>query len=196
MPKIVTVRWKLWPPAWFECTKNGNFRGHFLTSHRRKQILGIYHKIKNVPWPHNMAYRWGQIWPLTSLRRFVAKNYFFWSSNILLASNRHSDLRGRIWPHPYPILWGQGTFFILWYTPKICILLWFFQKMAPHETIFSVCKTCWRPQFSSNSHNFWHDEGSIIYLQIILSKVLSQSIFRGSKSIKYEIFKIFNFATK
>ena len=84
----------------------------FWKNHRRMQILGVHHKIKNVPWPHNMGYGWGQIRPLRSLWRFKAKNQFYSSSNIFLALNRHSDLGGRIWPHPYPILWGQGTFFI------------------------------------------------------------------------------------
>ena len=66
MPKNVPIEWKLWPPACFEYRKNGLANGIFLKSHRRKQILGLYHKIKNVPWGHNMGTEWGQIWPLRS----------------------------------------------------------------------------------------------------------------------------------
>ena len=38
-----------------------------------------------------------------------------------------NDLGGQIWPHPVPIIWGQGTFFVKWHTPKICFLLWLFE---------------------------------------------------------------------
>ena len=40
-----------------------------------------------------------------------------------------NDLRGQIWPHVVAIIWGQGTIFVLWYTPRICFLLWSFQLL-------------------------------------------------------------------
>ena len=161
----------------------------FCRGHRRKHILGVYHKIKNVPWYHNMGYGWGQIRPLRSLGRFEAKNMFDIKENCFLASNRPSDLGGRIWPHPYPILWYQGTFFILWYTPKICFLLWPLLKMAAREAILPALKTCYRPQFSCTCLNISHDERWMIYLKTIWSKVGSQILPKGPKSTECKFFQ-------
>ena len=38
-----------------------------------------------------------------------------------------SDLGGQIWPHTVPIIWVQGTFYVLWHTPQIRFLLWLFE---------------------------------------------------------------------
>jgi len=43
MPKIRTIEWKLWPPAFLNPEKMAIFEAIFFKSHRRKQILGVYH---------------------------------------------------------------------------------------------------------------------------------------------------------
>ena len=40
-----------------------------------------------------------------------------------------NNLGGQIWPFMVTIIWGQGTVFVLWYTPRICFLLWSFQLL-------------------------------------------------------------------
>ena len=40
-----------------------------------------------------------------------------------------NDLGGQIWPQLVPIIWSQGTIFVLWYTPRLCFPLWSFQLL-------------------------------------------------------------------
>ena len=71
-----------------------------------------------------------------------------------------NDLGGRIWPNLVPIIWCQGTFFLLWHTPKIRFLLWLFE-VSNQKWPLMASKWPQRPTWICLCYNLCNLRGSL-----------------------------------